>query len=329
MEEKDNGNLLPTRLGDDTALLQNQPTPAHVRVFDSTNNLNNLGSGDTQLYVNWLDKSEFDTAFETLCAGKEFQFQQWYHMPNYRKLRDPLLPLRRIKVAMANPNENGDIPLYRFPVNHQSRYGEIVPMTPTIEFLRKKAEALLGLSPEQGFNHAVVLLYRDSQDCIGFHKDKTLDLAAGSPIVSISLGAERTYLLRDNIHSPQGQQELKLPHGALLVLGSKSNEEFYHSIRQDSADPVDGPRARVSVTFRRVGTYKNPKTGEVTGQGAQYQTLDWPIALRGSHRYDDDLDAPSVAEKHAAAQDAEHDSSGPAAAAAAAAVAEALPAHGP
>jgi len=295
-DTKDDGNLIPARLGDDTALLANQPKADYVRVLDSSRNLDGLGSGDTQLYVDFLEPEERDAAFRNLCSSDEFQFQQWYHMPNFKRPQDGLQPLRRIKVAMANPHADGRIPLYRFPVNHQSRYGELVPMTPTVEHLRQKMEAHLGLSPENGFNHAVVLLYRDAQDCIGFHKDKTLDLAEGSPVVSISLGAERTYVLRDHIHTPKCQQQLKLPHGALLVLGAKSNEEFYHSIRQDAADAVDGPRARVSVTFRRVATFKDMKTGEVTGQGAQYQSLDWPVDLRGSHRYDEDLQGPPPAE---------------------------------
>jgi alkylated DNA repair dioxygenase AlkB len=125
------------------------------------------------------------------ASGCEIVYQQWYHMPGARKSQHkPLLPLKRIKVAMTVAEDaQGRWPLYRFPVNNQQRYGETRPMTPTVEKIRLQVEAALG--NKWHFNHAVVLFYRGLDDCIGFHKDKTLDLTPGAPIVSVSLGCER------------------------------------------------------------------------------------------------------------------------------------------
>ena len=44
----------------------------------------------------------------------------------------------------------------------------------------------------QTCNHAVVNRYRDGADAIGAHADKATDLADGSFVVSVSLGATRT-----------------------------------------------------------------------------------------------------------------------------------------
>jgi alkylated DNA repair dioxygenase AlkB len=113
-------------------------------------------------------------------------------------------------------------------VNDQNRFGILAPITPTIEYIRQKIVARTGIE----FNHCVILLYRDADDCIGFHQDKTLDLDESAPIASVSLGRERPYALRDNPLKPTHEQQFIFPHGALLLLGPKTNEQFYHSVKQ-------------------------------------------------------------------------------------------------
>ena len=102
--------------------------------------------------------------FEKLFGG-EIEFQQWYHMPG--KGKKPLQPFRRVKVAMAiEEDDEGRVPHYRFPVNNQDGHGVVSPMSTTIELFRKRVVEFVGVE----YNHAVVLLYRDGGDCIGFHK---------------------------------------------------------------------------------------------------------------------------------------------------------------
>lgn len=238
-----------------------------------------IGSGDTKLIRDFLSKEEADIAYEKLYGG-EIEYQQWYHMPSKK---DNLLPLSRLKVAIADTKDNLT-PCYRFPVNNQSQY----PMFsfdkyPTVEMIKNKLIELTNVP----FNHAVVLLYRDGNDCIGFHKDKTLDLSTTSPIASISLGEERSYLLRDNIRCPTKSQEMILNHGSLLLLGPKTNEEWYHSVPITHTSTNIKPR--ISLTFRVVTTFKNEITGELVGQGETYKEYNWPTELGGKHvdHYDD------------------------------------------
>jgi len=135
------------------------------------------------------------------------------------------------------------------------------------------------------------------------HKDKTLDLVDGAPVVSVSLGCERVYMLRDNIRNPTETQAVVLPHGAMLVLGAETNDRYYHSVVKEvdqDGNPLSAPAsapsphrldfettARVSITFRAVATYRNETGSLITGKGEDYQTLNWPVELNGQHRLGD------------------------------------------
>jgi hypothetical protein len=93
--------------------------------------------------------------------------------------------------------------------------------------------------------------------------------------------------LRDDIFKPTVQYELRFEHGAVFVLGPRTNVQYYHSIpRSDGATPI-GPR--VSLTFRRALTLRDAD-GRLHGQGARYADLNWPTELQGVHRLDDDLE---------------------------------------
>lgn len=231
-----------------------------------------LGAGDTILHKNFVSKEESADIFDELM--KTVDFQQWYHMPS-NKDEKPLKPLQRIKRIMVNPDAQGDIPYYRFTVNDQFGHGFISPMPTVIDGLCQRINNFLNSE----LNHVVILLYRDGSDHIGFHKDKTLDLDENAPIVSISLGCTRTYCLQDAPRDPKVHQEVELESGTLLILGPKTNENYYHCIKP-SEDHTTGPR--ISITFRKAVTYRSAD-GTIKGKGGQYQTVNWPEQLRGKH----------------------------------------------
>jgi len=269
------------RYGDGTALLDSLPESLQTQHIAGDVDVSGLGAGDSALLAKFLEEGEADLFFQNLLPGGEIEYQQWYHMPDKKKPNEALKRLQRVKVAMADPEEAG-LPWYRFPVNDQERYG-ILPMSPTIRELCSRASKRTGFI----FNHAVVLYYADGNECIGFHKDKTLDLDEEAPIVSISLGRPgRPYILRDNIFQPTQQTEIFLSHGALFQLGAKTNSSYYHAVKQTTA-AATGPR--VSITFRRVLSYKTD-SGDLIGQGASYASLNWPTELNGQHRLDDALE---------------------------------------
>lgn len=280
-------------LGDDEAPALPGSTPIVVLDTSAGVELPALGAGDSRYRPALLDPAQADDALARLGSqGAEITYQQWYAMPRRNKPRAALHALRRVKIAMAEPDpQTGWIPHYRFPVNDQRRHGVLVPMSPTVRWIKDRVVAETGVA----FNHAVILLYRGADDCIGFHKDKLLDLDPQAPIVSVSLGAARTYAWRDDLFAPTEQIELRLGHGSMLVLGPRTNEALHHSVRKPTAEELAADPSlaglRVSLTFRKVSTFVDAE-GRLHGQGAAYQDLNWPAELRGTHRLDDQVDQP-------------------------------------
>ena len=117
-------------------------------------------------------------------------------------------------------------------------------------------------------NHCVTNYYRDGNDFIGHHSDKDLDLDKEGVIVSVSLGDERVLELKRR-SKPHDVTRILLPHGSMLVLGPKTNRLFTHSILSTDGDAMP----RVSLTFRRVLTFMDTRSGRLFGEGTDISTL--------------------------------------------------------
>jgi len=160
-------------------------------------------------------------------------------------------------------NENGDQPLYRHPMD---QLPQIVDFTHTVEVIRKTIESIL---PNTKLNHAIIQEYRDGNDHISEHADKTTDIEPGSIIVNYSVGTSRTMKFRskdpiDQENSVYDIQDMELINDSLCVLDMETNRLYKHSIRPNKT--ITTPR--ISITFRTIGTYYNQATKTVYGQGA-------------------------------------------------------------
>lgn len=140
-------------------------------------------------------------------------------------------------------------------------------------------------------NHVLIQLYRTGADYISEHSDKTIDVVRGSKIVNVSLGAQRVMTLRtkkDAAHassdtpcapvSGQGRtvQRIPLPHNSLFAMGLRTNMRWLHGIRTDkrpaqTKSPAERAAGgeRISLTFRRIGTFLTRGDTRIFGQGAQ------------------------------------------------------------
>lgn len=97
----------------------------------------------------------------------------------------------------------------------------------------------LGRSLDCQFNFALLNLYRDGSDYMGWHRDD--EPGVGDVVASISLGASRRFLIR-----PEGQTRstrLDLAHGSLLV--------FTGSLRH-ALPRCQSAGERLNVTFRTI-----------------------------------------------------------------------------
>jgi alkylated DNA repair dioxygenase AlkB len=117
-----------------------------------------------------------------------------------------------------------------------------LPWTSELLAVKGRAEEAAGTT----WNSLLLNLYRDGRDSIGFHADDEPELGTNPVIGSISLGAERRFVLK---HPASGEKlEFMLPHGSLLVMGEASQHHWQHGVPK-TAKPVG---RRINLTFRRI-----------------------------------------------------------------------------
>jgi nicotinamidase-related amidase len=209
-------------------------------------------AGDSILHCASLSSCINQHTFETL-----YNEVSWSHMSRRGNVVPRLVTLQGTKEA------DGVEPLYRHPADEQP---SLMQWTPTVDAIRKEVEQRIG----HPLNHCLIQLYRNGRDWIGEHSDKTLDIMRPSFIVNVSLGATRTMVLRAKNSKLSTPQKLSLPHGSLFMLSLKTNQAFYHGIKQLAAEGTDEPR--ISLTLRYVGTYYAPQNGAVWGIGTPSKT---------------------------------------------------------
>jgi len=87
--------------------------------------------------------------------------------------------------------------------------------------------------------------YRDGRDSVAPHNDDLDEIAAGSPIVLLSLGATRCMTIRAKA-APRRVLHVDLAAGSLLVMSYETQLHYTHGVPKTS-EPV-GPR--ISLAFR-------------------------------------------------------------------------------
>lgn len=109
--------------------------------------------------------------------------------------------------------------------------------------LRRKIESLTG----RIFGACVCIYYRDGTKGVDFHRDLPA-FGDTSVIPSVSLGAERTFVLR-NVSDHSDRFVLKPAHGSLIVMGEGCQQRYEHAVLHDETVT----RARINLTFRMLG----------------------------------------------------------------------------
>jgi alkylated DNA repair dioxygenase AlkB len=118
---------------------------------------------------------------------------------------------------------------------------EPIPWTPELLEIKQMVEDKTGL------NYDVCLLnyYKDGTHNLGSHSDNERDLVKGSPIVSISLGAERFFDIQHKFLK-NIKKRLVLKNGSLLVMGKGMQKNYKHGIPKQ----MTVKEGRINLTFR-------------------------------------------------------------------------------
>ncbi|KAF4121006.1 Isochorismatase family [Geosmithia morbida] len=230
-----------------------------------------LCEGDTDIIENLLPED-----LEKGIFGKLNDEVSWKRMSHQGG------EVPRLVAVQGQVAEDGTIPVYRHPSDESP---PLLPFSPTVLKIKAATEKHLGHT----LNHVLIQFYRDGKDYISEHSDKTLDIVKGSYIANVSLGAERTMVLRTkrrakDLPVPEGTategprrqtQHAKLPHNSLCRMGLRTNMKWLHAIRQDkraekekTATELAFSGSRISLTFRNIGTFLDREEKMIFGQGA-------------------------------------------------------------
>jgi len=100
------------------------------------------------------------------------------------------------------------------------------------------------------FNSVLLNYYRDNRDSMGFHSDDEPELGPRPVIASLSLGEERTLVMKHKTNQSVKPVRLRLASGSLLLMKGETQRHWKHGIAKESRPR--GPR--VNLTFRRIDT---------------------------------------------------------------------------
>ena len=276
-------------------------------------NVYGLGSGDTELHLNVI-QGEKDTLMTTILEELDFggfKGAEGEVLPRLQNLqsdfykydRDIDGPIIVSNITTTDDDDGGHvsggggtiIPVYRYPGNYQGDEWETFRWKPLSLEIKEKVETTLPhFYDGQKMNHCVTNYYRNSNDFIGHHSDKDLDLNKHGAIVSVSIGDERILELKRRAE-PRDVTRLLLPHGSMLLLGPITNQYFTHSIlpakeedtgneettgtttsttknggnNNDKKKKKYDEYARISLTLRHVVTYMDTTNRRLFGEGVK------------------------------------------------------------
>jgi len=121
-----------------------------------------------------------------------------------------------------------------------------LPWTQTLLDIKSRVEAAAGTD----FNSVLLNYYRDHRDSMGLHSDDEPELGERPILASVSLGEERTFILKHKRDKALKPVRLKLTSGSLLLMKGDTQRYWKHGI--DKETRPCGPR--VNLTFRRICT---------------------------------------------------------------------------
>lgn len=119
-----------------------------------------------------------------------------------------------------------------------------LPWNDSLKSVKRSVEDFSGFK----FNSVLANYYRNNKDSMGFHSDDEPELGAHPVIASVSLGDERTLVLRHKKRKELSPVKIRLASGSILLMKGTTQECWLHGVLKESL-PC-GPR--VNLTFRRI-----------------------------------------------------------------------------
>jgi alkylated DNA repair dioxygenase AlkB len=158
--------------------------------------------------------------------------------------------VRRDALWFATPAADGAMPLYRTFPNAYGYPGTTAGVDKAVRphVMPAWMDAVVRQVLPEG-NHVVLHRYLDGCDHISPHRDKWMDIAPGSAIVSVSVGATRDFRI--------GNETFPVEDGDVVTIPYELNQVMKHAVlpRRRGVDDV-----RYSLTARVIDTFYDPET---------------------------------------------------------------------
>ena len=115
------------------------------------------------------------------------------------------------------------------------------PWPPALNAIKVRIEKVSGSQ----FNGALLHLYRDGRDSMGWHSDNEAEMGSMPIIASLSLGYERKFLFR-GLNNLKHRNSMPLPDDSLLVMSGDTQANWQHSLPKTKKSIG----SRINITFR-------------------------------------------------------------------------------
>lgn len=178
---------------------------------------------DLMLIDNFFVKEESDHYYNTLLAQTKWQE---YEMPMY----DKVVTAPRMVSWYGDSNRNDLNPASGWPK-------ELIA-------IRKNIEKETQLK----FNAVLLNLYRNGNDGVGWHSDKTASTNKNMNIASVTFGETRMFRLRHKFMKNIPKIEIPLHHGSFLLMAGSTNSYWEHQVPKTTKDVLP----RINLTFRQI-----------------------------------------------------------------------------
>lgn len=94
----------------------------------------------------------------------------------------------------------------------------------------------------RNYNMVLVNWYRDGNDSISFHTDNEKKIKPDSEIITISLGTERDFVIKNS----EIKKVINMENNSFLTMGGKFQKQFQHSVPPRKKITKE----RISITLR-------------------------------------------------------------------------------
>jgi alkylated DNA repair dioxygenase AlkB len=105
------------------------------------------------------------------------------------------------------------------------------------------------LKQNETYNQVLVNWYQNGLHYINAHSDNEKQLIKEHPIISISLGAERIFRIR-NKETKEIVKDIVMKNGSYLIMGGKMQQNFTHEVPKITGKSGENTGKRINITFR-------------------------------------------------------------------------------